>query len=185
MSARNRISFETVGSIVAIVVGVVALFVAWDEAKSVRKQQAASVLPIVKIFTSYTTTEMGHKSAVIVQNVGVGPAFIENARIIWDGTQLQDVRSGLAVLPGANDLVEIWTSPLYGEIMSGNDEYEMFSAIMPSEKVTAEYISSLKTSINRNLIIEACFCSVYEECWTTNLNSTIRPQPIKSCAADF
>ncbi len=180
----NRISFETVGSIVAIVVGVAALFVAWDEAKSVRKQQAASVLPILKVYTLYVSEEEGYKSAVIVENVGVGPAFIENARSSWSGESLQSIRAGLRHLPDAQNLTNIWTSPLYGEIVAGDSQYEYVSAIMPTDKISATYVNELKNTIASNLKIEACYCSIYNDCWKTSLNKDGRPEPVKTCKGE-
>ena len=67
---KPRISFEAVGSIVAVIIGLAALFVAWDEARSVRKQQAASVLPVIKIRTINLNNDEGSISSVVVENVG-------------------------------------------------------------------------------------------------------------------
>lgn len=176
-----RLSFETVGSIVAIVVGIAALFVAWDEARSVRKQQAASVLPVLKIASMNTNDETGAETSIVVQNVGIGPAFIESARIEWGDTVVDNVEDLRAFVADGQTSYGIWTSRLEGEILGGGEHYDLFAVTISADELTRENLSVLRTAIFDNLQISACFCSVYDDCWTTSLNKKYRPEPADEC----
>lgn len=178
---RRYLSFETVGSVVAIVVGVAALFVAWDEAKSVRRQQAASVLPVLKI-SGVNSNEMdGSVTSIVVANIGIGPAFIESASIIWNGEVLDDVEALRAILREDEVPYGIWTSRLDGEIIGGGSSIDLLAISLQRSPQSDEQTYALRRRLYEGLQIEACFCSVYEDCWETSLNKQYRPEPVKEC----
>ena len=87
---RSSLNFETVGSIAAMVIGACALFVAWDQAQIMRKQQHASVLPAVSITSGFSTEPDGYAMRVAIKNDGIGPAMIESAELVVDGAQVSD-----------------------------------------------------------------------------------------------
>ena len=87
---RLRLNFETVGSITAMVIGACALFVAWDQAQIMRKQQHASVLPVINIDGGFSTSADSHVMTLSFSNDGIGPALIESASLTLDGREILD-----------------------------------------------------------------------------------------------
>lgn len=186
----RSISFETVGSVSAMVVGVASLFVAMNEAGSVRRQQAAAVLPIVKMTTFNSSSDEGTIVSLEVENVGIGPAFIEAERMSLDGTPIipsegQTAASALREVI-ADDVGDagFWTSRLEGEIMRSGDSFPLFSATWrPETEGRGAYAGALIRRLFNDLDLEICYCSVFDECWETTVNAEERPKPIKSCEA--
>ena len=178
---KPRISFEAVGSIVAVIIGLAALFVAWDEARSVRKQQAASVLPVIKIRTINLNNDEGSISSVVVENVGVGPAFVESATLSWDGEPVDDMEALRSILDGGATPYGFWTSRLDGEILAGGEQYNMLSVTLRHGADSDKQTAALRRSIYSKLKVTACFCSVYEDCWEAKLNKRYRPDPVDHC----
>ncbi len=39
-------------------------------------------------------------------------------------------------------------------------------------------------TVRHRLRFQACYCSVLDECWTSDLTPTARPHPVGQCAAD-
>mgnify|MGYP003700507319 CR=1 FL=1 len=178
---KKRISFETIASVVAVIVGVAAVFIAWDEARSVRKQQASSVLPVLEIRTININNEEGSVSSIMVENVGVGPAFVERADIIWNGEIIGGTEDLRQILDDGSAPFGFWTARLDGEILAGGEEYNLFSATLGTSPDSNEQTSVLRRKLYSNVGVVACFCSVYEDCWETTLNKRYRPERVKYC----
>lgn len=178
----RRLSFETVGSITAIVVGVAALFVAWDEARSVRRQQAASVLPIVKMETPFMNGDDERSFRIEVRNVGVGPAFFDRADILWDGelvTVAEELKFNAQEAAGE---AGFWTSELDGYVLGGGESMLLYEVTWePGAKGAEQRAYEVAALIRRSVQVEACYCSVYDDCWRTELNRQGRPEPADRC----
>ncbi|WP_298913677.1 hypothetical protein [uncultured Algimonas sp.] len=181
--ARFRFpKFQTVGSISAMVVAVASLFVAWDEANSVRRQQAAAVLPIIKIATPFMNDASDRSFRINVSNVGVGPAFIDKADIRWNGQSLQSIEALRPLIADTAGDAAFWTSRLEGQILGGGETLLMFEVDWdPVRDGAARAAASTATSVWDDLTITACYCSVYDRCWVTEMNRTGRPDRVDSC----
>lgn len=182
--APRRLNFETVGSLAAIVIGASALFVAWDQAQIMRAQQHASVTPIVRIHTSYVAQEDRQIIAINASNVGIGPAFIVNAAVTDAAGRAISMEEALGALPEGLMRPTLWTSSPDGLVMEAGSDAPLFLATWPvDESINADvrrYWSAFPDSVR----IDACFCSIYERCWTTRLNQKSRPEPARDCVMD-
>ena len=178
-----KISFETIASAVAVFVGVAALLVAVDEARSVRRQQEASVLPLLKIWTENRTEAAGRTYSIMIDNVGVGPAFIETGAVRWGEAtlgSLEDLRARFEKDGGAS---AFWTARLAGEVIGGDDDLLLFNAAWPGDTFDPETGGAFLVETYAELAIEACYCSVFDRCWVTEMNASTRPREVKSCPA--
>lgn len=181
----RRFSFETIGSVSAIVVAVASLFVAWDEARSVRRQQAASVLPILKIQTPFMNDDQDRSYRIEVHNVGVGPAFVDAATVTWNGEPLgraEQLRFNVEKLAGE---AGFWTAELEGQVLGGGESSLLYEATWPpGDEGAAERAIATVRAINAALAVSACYCSVYDDCWRTDMNRQGRPDPAPRCEGD-
>ena len=185
MPIRRRVSFETIGSISAIVVALASLFVAGDEARSVRRQQAASVLPILKVQTRSLNDSSERSVLIRVENVGVGPAFIDAGTIRWDGEPLgsvEDLRGRVQAIGGN---ASIWTAPLQGQVVGGGSGFDLFAATWTADAAGAgEATLQAIRLVQESVTIQTCYCSVYDDCWRTEMNRLGRPDHASRCEAE-
>ena len=89
MRAENhiiRLTFwQTILSIVGVVIAVLALYAALTESAAVRQQTAAAVWPFVQLnIANYDTGDTAGFSLGFT-NVGVGPAKMQDVRLSIDG----------------------------------------------------------------------------------------------------
>lgn len=183
---RGGLNFETIASMVAMVVGLSALFVAWDQAQIMRKQQHASVIPIVNIVGGFTMEPDRNVLRVIVENDGIGPAIVESAALFVEGRAISDWPS-------------LRASFLPEPLRSGYEtSFESTIGVLaPGERLPAIEISWARTdetdamfrafqatvfqaaAAETNLVI--CYCSVFDRCWRTNVVGAARPRPVEQC----
>ncbi|MEM9386961.1 MAG: hypothetical protein AAGA68_18005 [Pseudomonadota bacterium] len=85
MAGEKRSRTGDLMNAVALFVAVVALYVAWDQARIGRNQPHADVVPVLRIGTTYVTAENRQGRPVRrfkleVTNVAIGPAYVDTAQ---------------------------------------------------------------------------------------------------------
>lgn len=142
------------------------------------KQVEASTLPILRFGTG---NEMDNAKAIHfdLRNGGTGPAIVEWLRVKWNGEPTN----------GPGDLLDRCcgmhhkTVSIYQSIASGN-------TLPASQSVTILAIRASDIDVNLynrlnterfQVEPEACYCSVLDECWTTDFQ--VRPKKVNSCEA--
>jgi hypothetical protein len=161
-----RLRFETVGSITAIVVGVAALWVSFDQARVMRAQQHASVLPALQIDGYWGEYEGGPRIGVRVSNNGVGPAIIHDVTLLRDGEPTTAYGDLMAIFP--DEVSTSWSS-MNGRIMAAGSVVEPMSIAL-SELPQGEAQQALVSEWVR-WGLEICYCSVFDRCWVANTES--------------
>ena len=184
---RLRFNFETIGSIAAIVIGACALFVAWDQAQIMRKQQHASVIPAVNIASGFSSDAEAYVMTVRISNDGIGPALIESASLYVDGEPVKD-------WPDFRD--RLLPPALHGQFSSNLDsaigmlaagaESTAIQIFWPRNDETRAGFDALKARVfaadATNTYLSVCYCSVFEKCWVTGPEkNTSRPQEVRKC----
>lgn len=185
-SRRLSLNFETIGSIAAIVIGVCALFVAWDQAQIMRKQQHASVLPAVNIAAGFSSESDAYVMTVLIRNDGIGPAMIESARLFVDGVPINDwpeLRDRL--LPPT--LHANFSSSLDSAVgmLAAGEQSRAIQLNWPRNDDTRDGFETLKARVfspaSADTYLSICYCSVYDKCWVTSPINTARPQKVNKC----
>ena len=164
--SKLRLRFETVGSITAIVVGVAALCVSWDQGRVMRAQQHASVLPALQIDGYWGEYETGPRVGVRVSNNGVGPAIIRHVTLLQDGEPTADYDALLSIFP--DDISTSWSS-MNGRILAAGDIVEPLSigleALPEGEAQQALVAEWTRWGMT------VCYCSVFDRCWIADTRS--------------
>lgn len=166
--SKLRLRFETVGSIAAIVVGVAALFVSWDQARVMRAQQHASVLPAIQIDGYWGEYEDGARFGVRVSNNGVGPAVIRHVGLSRDGETMRDGSVLAQMFPDGADFS--WSS-MNGRILAAGSIVEPFSVSLPDGVSEAEGSALVADWVRWDMDI--CYCSVFDRCWITSTDGGV------------
>lgn len=120
----------------------------------------------------------------LVKNVGAGPA-----RIVWfkvhDGGRifenLSDLLLAKARMRRFDGMLHISHSPIRSTVLSPGDERTLLS--WPEQPAGLERTMWRELEQKRfTMPVEACYCSVFDECWTSNLQGDV-PQEVTSCEA--
>lgn len=169
MSKRRALfglSFETIGSITAIVVGVAALWVSFDQARVMRAQQHASVLPALQIDGYWGEYDGVPRVGVRVSNNGVGPAIIRDVTLLRDGQPTTAYDDLFAIFP--DDVSTSWSS-MNGRIMAAGNVVEPMSIALtelPQGEAQQAFVSEWV-----RWGLRVCYCSVFDRCWLADTES--------------
>ncbi|MEO1013953.1 MAG: hypothetical protein AAFX08_02080 [Pseudomonadota bacterium] len=184
--AQRGLNFETVGSIVAMVVGLSALFVAWDQAQIMRKQQHASVIPIVNVAGGFSSAADENVMTISIQNDGIGPALVESAQLVVAGAAVSDWSDlSTRLLPDAlRSRLDVSLSSAIGVLAAG-ERLDVLIARWPRDPALEAAFRSLQadvySSMGKTTDFGVCYCSVFDKCWRTNSTGAARPIPVSAC----
>ncbi len=157
-----------------------------EEAELERKNARISVLPSVWVATHIGDTEDSAYFKVVLDNRGLGPAVMERFDVTYDGEPVYNwddlARRIAADIDFENDFVGgtvgSWRSPVSPGLMLQAD-----GRVEPLEINHETDMDALRLFMRGSLKlgIKACYCSLYDECFETELFQ--RPQPVAACAA--
>lgn len=174
-STKTSLSFETVGSIVAIIVGIAALIVSWDQSRLMREEIRASVWPALQVDGVVDSSKQQLTIGLRVQNAGVGPALIERINVYHQGTLIKDIEALAEHMPpGANRSQHTLT----GRIIAAGASTSPFTfRYQQDEAVDA---IDVLNSLANDWSVEICYCSSLKQCWISDF-STTPPREIEHC----
>ena len=181
---RKRLSFETVGSVSAILIGAIALFVAWDQARVMRKQQHASVWPILTIDRSFDYPDQTVLFEIQIKNAGVGPALLKSASLHYNDEELTswtDVLDLLSEEDRSNR--QIRNTSIAGRALAPGDGFRPFGVGWENHAEPYTFLAALNEQFD-GLALEVCYCSVFDRCWVASSSVSVHPTQVKSCPID-
>ncbi len=175
---------DLVLALLAIAMSAISLAVAFENGRTERGLLAASSWPFLREIVSNQYGD-AHDAVIGVSNGGVGPAKLKSLEVDLDGQPVSSALDLLRRCCGLGDASVIRAQLPKGIVTSVADE----SVLRPGEEnvvlavhrvaeapdVPNRFIASL-TKIG----FRACYCSVLDECWTSDLRST-RTIPIDAC----
>lgn len=174
---------QTITAISAIVVSVIALFVAWDQARVMRAQQHSDVWPAVQIQAQFATQADGYVMLFDVKNDGIGPAIVEHVSASLGGVELGNWEQLGRSVPDGLEIPGMWTGALRGEILAPGEEAVLSQMTWPREGTDPALMRQFRSEL-WEVEIEICNCSVYGRCWLVDNDRTeIRPQAVPQCPA--
>jgi hypothetical protein len=172
-AARNRMDLNSIATIGAVILSIVAISISLLEVTTMRTQQRAAVWPYIMITQSYSQGTF----AISLQNKGVGPALVKDFSILLDGEPAPDLDKLIAEVVGEEDAFsyDIYraSNPSNG-VISPRESVNIFS--FPINDVTNVF---LQRAANR-VEITACYCSIHDQCWETSLTASSASE-VKSC----
>ena len=183
--ATGRPKLDLVIAFSAIFISAVSLFVAIEHGKTERDLVAASSWPfLARLLDSNYGPDKD--VAVGVSNGGVGPAKLKSLEVFYDGLPVASNHDLLRRCCGLRN--EAFKSQLPNGIISSiADE----TVLRPGEqnpvlrlrkaRGASEVSDRLAASLLR-ITFRACYCSILDECWRSDLSST-RTQPVRACPA--
>ncbi len=172
-----RLTFwQTILSVVGVVIAVLALYAALTESAAVRQQTAAAVWPFVQLMVeNYDTGEEAGFSFAFT-NAGVGPAKMQDVRISVDG---KVTRNWLELIQGVDGNTG---APVNRNFISDR-------VLRPDETVVvfgttdADLARKMVLAISKpRSALTFCYCSIFDECWLADSREDLQaPEPVLAC----
>lgn len=118
-----------------------------------------------------------------IRNAGSGMA-----RIVWFELKLDDKPMAnmgdvvRALNPGMKSTFSFSSAPVAGRVLSPGVDEQLFgwSRPQPGEEDLLKAWNDLDKARFKRIKVEACFCSVFQECWTSKLKGDV-PQLSPDC----
>lgn len=177
---KSKFSAEMLVGVSAVFIGVLALAVSLYETSLMRWEQRAAVLPLLELGRSYfsssdeAASEEQWRLSLHAQNVGIGPARIQDFTVKVDGTPYRTWGEAFAALLGRDIDISYGQSTINGRTIPPDRQVTMFE--LRDTQLTAEIIGEFE-----RLEFSACFCSIFEECWTTSYETFGTAESVESC----
>lgn len=178
---KSRIEPEMLVGVSAVVIGVCALGVSLYETSLMRTEQRAAVVPLLELSRSYysSPSDDGRDSwrlQLLAENVGIGPARVLDFRVTVDGVPQPSWNTAMQALLGREQDVRYGQSTINGRTVPADRLVTMFQISDTS------LIPELVGEFDR-LDFAACFCSIFDECWTTSYSQLGISTPVEACRA--
>jgi hypothetical protein len=171
----GRIAFlkANVMSYIAVVLSVLALFVSILEVTFLHDEVRAQAWPYLQIDNTFNAEGF----SLYVENKGVGPAKMHYVDFTLDGKKITDLDKAIKDEIGEENAFSFDTyqirSPAPG-VMSSDEKIVIFS--VPWQTNTRMLIQRWGNRVS----LEACYCSVYDDCWLAALGQA-EPREVESC----
>lgn len=178
-SVKGRVHPEMLVGISAVVIGLCALGVSMYEASLMREEQRAAVMPILELGRSYNVSSSDpskNRFALLAQNVGIGPARVLDFKVSIDGQQQPTWDAAMRALTRADERISHSMSVINGRTIPPDKTVLIF------ELKDMNFLERILKDDGR-LKFEACYCSIFDECWTTNNSTFGVSEETESCSS--
>lgn len=182
---KRGIKAEMLVGVSAVFIGVCALFVSLYEANLMRAEQRSSVLPILELARSYYVTSEEDaqgkwRLSFHAENVGIGPARIMDFKVTVDGQAYPTWHDALEALVESDNDIYGGQSTINGRTIPAERMVTMFQ--LDTTEVAREIVAGMNAG---RLNFEACYCSVFDECWKTDYQADMgAAMPVRQCTRD-
>jgi hypothetical protein len=173
---------------VAVLVSVISLWVGIGTEDANQKMVAAASWPFIQVDSGNSDDAGKPNIQLSLVNAGVGPAKIESFEVFWRGRAYrtsQDLLQEcchLKYFPFKMVTSETFlgpqSAPIVGRVIRPG-ETRLFLGLVLGPANSATWHTFDRVRMNE-IRFRACYCSVFDECWTTTLRD-LRPVATKSC----
>lgn len=170
---------QTMIGLSAVLLSLCGLFISLYEASLIRQEQRASVWPHVQVGVSFRSDTVSFH----VQNTGVGPARIRAAAAKYKGQTMGSWQDFLQHFERDTNLEEridgnpdlgIYQDFVNGGVLPSNSPMDDIFRLTAVEEDTdsREVLQAFQQRTEEGIVdLTICYCSIYEECWATSLQS--------------
>jgi hypothetical protein len=177
----------------ALITSVTSIWLSLSQGDDMARLVQAQSWPYLEYESSNTGNNGAPEIDIMVRNAGVGPAKVESFSISHDGKPAKGWASLIAAccvpdgtprdkpldLPALTDHRMI-SSKLIERVLRPSDSVTLLH--LPKTDANAALWSKLDAA-RFELAFSVCYCSVFDECWISDLRST-KQQRVKACPVD-
>jgi len=186
---REKVDFLV--AICALITSIASIWLSVTQGDDMQRLVQAQSWPFVGFITSNNETNpaTGKQEPVItmtIENLGVGPAKIQSLEIFYKGKNIKTSRELLrACCTDASGKLDedawkqtpILTSSVVGRVLRAGQTMPFIYWSRPeTDNAVWEKFNLARFEVEKKI----CYCSVFDECWTSDLDST-QATPVKSC----
>jgi uncharacterized protein (DUF433 family) len=176
---KFKVHPEMLVGVSAVIIGICALGVSLYETSLMREEQRAAVIPLLELSRSYnlqTDESSAEKSRLWLQaeNVGIGPARVENFQVTVDGKPQPTWDAAMRELIGHDSPISYGQSTINGRTIPPDRLVTMMD--LNDSELTKRILDEFD-----RLDFEACYCSIFDECWTTSHSAFGATEQVESC----
>ncbi len=165
---------QAIGTMAAALAALIALFVAWDQGRTMRAQQHASVWPAIQITPAVGGESGDTYASVRVENSGVGPAIIHSVEVFAGGEPVASHNQLVEIMPPNAKRGE---TDLGGVVLAPSKELTFYRYAWPNDEIDLADILRVQNSIE----VRICYCSVMGRCWERRSVAETPPEEISAC----
>lgn len=181
--------FGMIVSVAALLTSAVSIVLAVQNSDSMNRLVQANSWPYLQFTTGNVGDDGSRVITAALSNAGIGPLKIESFVISYSGEEAGDILAllracclaeGAAIETGAQfsaEVGEVVTANPTGVVLRPGDELVVFS--LPLAGADPDVWAKLD-SARFEIDLRACYCSVFDECWTTDFSS-VKKTPAKVC----
>lgn len=155
---QKTLKIELIFALLAVLISLSTLFVYIYQSNLMKTQQKMSVWPHLTYGPSWGDDYLH----INLTNKGIGPAIIKKVKIELNGQQLKGIQEIMSNLPDSINTKFSYSSIWVGQVIMAEESIQLFQTNNPK---TIKYVLDLIKT--RKIVIEICYCSVYNDCWTS------------------
>jgi len=185
-------ALEMAVALAALVTSVTSIWLSLSQGDDMARLVQAQSWPYLE-YESSNTGDSGPEIDIAVRNAGVGPAKVESFAVLWDGKPVKGWAALIRVccipdgtpadqapdFPKLTDNRMI-SSKLIQRVMRASDSVVLLH--LPKTDANAALWKKLDDARFR-VEFRVCYCSVFDECWTSDLRST-KQTLVKTCPVE-
>ena len=177
---------DLVIAVSAITISLISLFVAIEHGRTEEKLVAANSWPFLVYQTSENGLDPGSRVLDLrLVNSGVGPARVQWVKMTLDSQPVRtrsDLMSHCCAVPVGDAVSQvklglITQNDIVG-VLPARDEVTFLAW---KERPGNQAIWNALNATRHRLKFEACYCSVLDDCWISDLTPTARPRHVGQC----
>ena len=175
-----RLTFwQTILSVVGIVIAVLALYAALTESAAVRQQTAAAVWPFVQLMVENHDTGDAAAFSLAFSNVGVGPAKMQDVRMSIDGNVTRNWSELIASVDGDSGAA-VNRNFISDRVLRPDETVVIFSTN------DADLARKLVSAVSKPRgALTFCYCSIFDECWLADSRDDLQAPELVGACPDF
>ena len=186
-SILKRIDISLVIGIIAVFVSFLSVLAAKKEVEVAQDVQKALSLPLIQIDMGYQYQTAPYSFKITLTNSGPGIAYVQNVQPLINGKPVADYKklqeaTMIGRMLGSAKLKE---SAAAGYISAGDSvtpwQFEWGKGGLGDINA---YLRGAYGAPMKDVDLEACYCSIFNECWTVRLSDHRKPTPVESCGPD-
>ena len=156
MKLTERWKPDFIVATLAVIIGVLTMFVYSYQARVMSRQLHASVWPYIEV----TFSQGAQGVSVDISNKGVGPALIKKHRVLYDGIEYPERKIDSLLLVMVGRKINRSLTTVEARVMA------------PGEKINFILVNDMRDMLSldsamqhHRISVSVCYCSIYDECW--------------------
>lgn len=143
----------------------------------------ASSTPLLSFSTGNAVGDGKARISFNLSNNGSGPARLVWFQLHYQGRTPVNILELVRAAGGSVPLVRSQSRPLVRSIISAGEERTFIGWDKPADAASPDGQAWTKLEAARwNVKVEACYCSLLDECWLSSLNGDV-PKQVAQCDA--